>query len=74
MPLIAEFLNDDRADLIFDLRARAGLKRGQVDEVEQSLVKLDLELGMRLVLAERAGVAGGQQAALLFAALRRLGG
>ena len=70
--LFAELLDDDRADLILDLRARAGFERGQVDEVEQPLVKLDLELGVRLVLAECAGIAGGEQAALLFVALGRV--
>ena len=63
--LLRELLRDDIADFGLDLQARHLFKRLQVDEVDQSLVKLDLELGMLVAFRESAGVANGDQAMLL---------
>ena len=61
MVLLAELLGDDIADLGLDLLARHLVERRQIDEVEQPLVKLDLEVGLGVALLEGAGVAGLHQ-------------
>ena len=55
--LLGKLLGDDVADFGLDLLARHLFERLQVDEVDQPLVKLDLELGMLVALRERAGIA-----------------
>ena len=67
--LLGQLLGDDVADFGLDLLARHLVERLQVDEVEQPLVKLDLELGMLVALGERAGVADRDQPMLLERAL-----
>ena len=76
--LLGQLLGDDVADFGLDLLARHLVERLQVDEVEQPLVKLDLELGVLVALGERAGVADRDQPVLVerlrwrFSARRRL--
>ncbi len=67
--LLGQLLEDDVADFVLDLLARHGFERGQVDEVEQALVQLDLEVGVQLVLGEGAGIAGRYQPALFLGPL-----
>ena len=63
--LLGQLFGDDVADFSLDLLARHLLERLQVDEVEQPLVKLDLELGMLVALGERTGVADGDEPMLV---------
>ena len=54
-----------RGIIRFDLRVRHLVERRQVDQFEQTLVKLDLELGVRIALGKCAGIAEGHQALLI---------
>ena len=76
--LLRQLLGDDVADFRLDLLARHLFERLKVDEVEQTLVKLDLELGMLVALGEGAGIADRDEPMLVERALpllvgRRLG-
>ena len=55
--LLRQFLVDDIADFGLDLLARHLVECLQIDDVQQPLVKLDLEIGMRVPVGERSRVA-----------------
>ena len=63
--LLRQLLVDDVPDLGLDLLARHLVECLQVDEVEQALVKLELEIGPRVAVRERTGVADRDDAHLL---------
>ena len=65
MILLGQLLADDVADFGLDLRVRHLVERGQVDQVEQPLVKLDLEVGLRVALGKCTGIAKRHQPLLL---------
>ena len=60
--LLGQLLGDDVADFVLDLLARHLVERRQVDQVEQPLVKLDLEVGVLVALGEGAGIADASPA------------
>ena len=64
--LLVELFEDDVADLFLDLLARHFVERGQIDEAQQPLVKLDLQVGVQVIGGERAGIADGHQPPFLF--------
>ena len=70
--LLRQLLSDDVPDLGLDLLARHLLKRLKVDELDQSLVKLDLELCVLVTLCESAGIADGDEPVLVESALALL--
>jgi hypothetical protein len=69
MVLLGELLDDDIADLVLDLLARHLVERLEVDDIDQPLVKLDLELGLRVALGERTRIADRDDAMLVERAL-----
>ena len=66
--LLRQLFVDDVADFRLDLLARHLVERLEVDDVEQALVKLDLEIGMLVALGECARFTDGDQP-MLFDAL-----
>ncbi len=67
--LLAQLLRNDVANLGFDLLTRHLVERREVDEIEQPLMKLDLELGMLVTLGEGSGIADRHEP-VLFELLR----
>ena len=62
--LLRQFLVDDIADFSLDLLAGHLVECLQIDDVQQPLVKLDLEIGVRVPVGERSRVADGDNAKL----------
>src|SRR5205085_547319 len=67
--LLGELFDDNIPNFVFDLRARHLIECLKIDEVEQALVKFDLQIRVQVAFGERARIADGDQSMFLARAL-----